>query len=58
MDLRQFKTAKANLIKSIGVGGYLDYYLTHLKAQPGITKQQVFDEYYIVRTETLAEYSN
>lgn len=57
MDLRQITISKTNLIKSIGIGGYLEMFLDHLKAQPGITKAEVFDTYYQVRTETLKQYA-
>jgi len=57
MDLRQIEVSKANLIKSIGVGGYLKMFLDHLKAQPGLSRAEVFDTYYQVRTETLKQYA-
>ncbi len=57
MDIRQVTNCKANLIKRMGVDGYLNCFLNHLKSQ-GLSKQEVFDAYYQVRQETIAEYSH
>ena len=56
MDMRQITTAKENLIRSMGVSGYLKHFLNHLKSQ-GLTKKEVFEAYYQARQETLKEYS-
>ena len=57
MDIRQITSCKSNLIKSIGIGGYLAMFLEYLKEQPVMTKKEVFEAYYQARQETLKEYS-
>lgn len=57
MDIRQITNSKSSLIKRMGIDGYLSCFLNHLKSQ-GLSKQEVFDTYYQVREETMAEYTH